>query len=291
MIEMSSFKRKKMNLNPSEIKVVKRLLGGVVEATDGKSTFILKAAKTPTEVESTIAVQKFYPNVVKYLDNFTCRTNIREFIRDEPEAQVCTDKGELEQFLAVEKLTSIRDFFKTKKPEDHTLVHTSIIRQLTCTLQIMQDTLGFIHGDLGDWNVMCRPTENKTITYQINSKDYVIPTEGIYVVIIDFETAQFKGEGKLDNMSRMEDIFNYIIDDDMFSIFYCSHGIKINNPDRGVWEIESYDIPFQPINIEEYIQNPKAYALKVMMNLKYPDFFATKLSDSNSVILDIPPLS
>lgn len=50
-----------MNLNPSQLKVVKRLLGGVVEATDGKSTFILKAAKTPGEVESTIAVQKFYP--------------------------------------------------------------------------------------------------------------------------------------------------------------------------------------------------------------------------------------
>lgn len=281
-----------MSLNPSEIKVVKRLIQGVVEATDGKSTFILKAAKTPREVESTIAVQKFYPNVIKYLDAFTCRTNIRDFIKEEPGAQVCTDKGELEQLLAVEKLTDIRDFLKTKPPESYNLVYTSIIRQLACTLQIMQDALGFIHGDLGDWNVMCRPTDQKTIAYRIKNKDYVIPTEGVQVVIIDFETAQLKGEGKLDDMSRMEDIFNYIRDDDRFTIFYCSHGIKINNdPDRGDWEIISYGIPFQPINIEEYIEDPKGYALKVMSKLKYPDFFASKLSDTNSVVLSVPPLS
>ncbi len=70
--------------------------------------------------------------------------------------------------------------------EDIEEVKTSILAQVACALQQAQDDFGFEHNDLGEQNIMLRPTEDKTITYQVRGKERVIQLHGYHAVIIKY---------------------------------------------------------------------------------------------------------
>jgi len=277
-------------MEAKNLKVIGHLPQNLLEVTDGKSNFVIKPLRSNTEVQTTKAVQKLYPNVVKYLGDFTCKINGLAY--GEIGVEVCVDNGESTRFMAIEKLLTVSTYLKTRQGQDYNRINTSIIRQLTCTLQVMQDELGFIHYDIGRGNnVLVRPTEDKTITYRIKDKDYVIPTEGIHTVIIDFETSELLGKDKLTDFLRMQDIASFIQEDSRFANFYELHGVEqYEDEETGEWSMLRYKIPFQPIDIEEYIENPKIYTIKFVSALSYPDFFSDNLSNSTTTGLSVPPL-
>jgi len=173
-------------MDSKNLKLVDSIRNGIVfEVTDDKTIFVVKYTSYESELEVTKAVQKFYPNVVKYLGDFKCQSKLTTLNPWQYEAgmPVC-DTGVDVHFMSLEILTSISNYLeelsltRRRKIEISNYleklsltrrrkIEISIIRQLVCILQLMQDELGFVHNDLHPENVMLRLTEAKNNTCKV----------------------------------------------------------------------------------------------------------------------------
>jgi predicted unusual protein kinase regulating ubiquinone biosynthesis (AarF/ABC1/UbiB family) len=69
----------------------------------------------------------------------------------------------------------------------------SIINQVIASTTLAFEKLGFIHGDLHLGNVLIKNTKKDFIKYKYNDKDLEIKTNGIEIVMFDFDRSNFSG--------------------------------------------------------------------------------------------------
>ncbi|EDV26318.1 uncharacterized protein TRIADDRAFT_63724 [Trichoplax adhaerens] len=85
----------------------------------------------------------------------------------------------------------------------------SIIQQITFALAAAEEALLFEHRDLHWSNVLIQETEMETCACVINDHKYEIPTNNVYVSIIDFTLSRLEQDGCISffNLSKDDELF------------------------------------------------------------------------------------
>lgn len=58
--------------------------------------------------------------------------------------------------------------------------------QIACSLAVAEAALEFEHRDLHWGNVLITPTDEPTVTFRMNGREFEVPTKGVKLMIIDF---------------------------------------------------------------------------------------------------------
>ena len=69
----------------------------------------------------------------------------------------------------------------------------SILNQVIASATLAFEHFGFIHGDLHPGNILLKKTKNDFIKYKFTDKELEIKTNGIQIVINDFDKSNFSG--------------------------------------------------------------------------------------------------
>lgn len=128
-------------------------------------------------------------NFAKYLGLFSCKDNIKNYSKKYPLPEhFCKLDGDINYFLFMPyyKLGSLVEF----EPESIDQI-ISIINQVICANYLAFEKLNFIHNDLHLGNILIKPTTKKHITYNFNEVSKNISTNGIEIVIFDFDRSTF----------------------------------------------------------------------------------------------------
>ena len=130
-------------------------------------------------------------NFAKYLGFFSCKDDINNYNLEKPLPKYfCKNNGTINYFLFMEyyEIGSIINY----KPEKIEEI-ISIINQIIGSMILAFEKLGFIHGDLHPGNVLIKKTKRDKIKYKYNDIEFEIQTNGIEIVIFDFDRSNFSG--------------------------------------------------------------------------------------------------
>jgi len=70
----------------------------------------------------------------------------------------------------------------------------SILNQVICSMVLAFEKFGFIHGDLHPGNVLIKKTGRDKIKYKYNNMESEIKTNGIQILIFDFDRSNFSAD-------------------------------------------------------------------------------------------------
>jgi serine/threonine-protein kinase haspin len=62
----------------------------------------------------------------------------------------------------------------------------SVLAQIAGTLAVGESALKFEHRDMHRGNILVRRTKEKDMIFIIDSRKYVLPSEGVHVTVIDY---------------------------------------------------------------------------------------------------------
>jgi serine/threonine protein kinase len=128
-------------------------------------------------------------NFAKYFGFFSCNDNFNNYDINKPLPKYfCKNNGTENYFLFMKyyNIGSILNYI----PESIEQI-ISIINQILASTLLAFEKLGFIHGDLHPGNVLIAKTNKKIIKYKYNDKDLEIKTNGVEVIIFDFDRSNF----------------------------------------------------------------------------------------------------
>ncbi len=130
-------------------------------------------------------------NFAKYLGFFSCKDDIDNYNLDKPLPKYfCKNNGTENYFLFMNYYLS--GSIVNYKPKNINEI-ISIINQVIASTTLAFEKLGFIHGDLHLGNVLIKNTKKDFIKYKYNNKDLEIKTNGIEIVMFDFDRSNFSG--------------------------------------------------------------------------------------------------
>jgi hypothetical protein len=130
-------------------------------------------------------------NFAKYLGFFSCKDDIDNYNLDKPLPKYfCKNNGTENYFLFMNYYPS--GSIVNYKPKNINEI-ISIINQVIASTTLAFEKLGFIHGDLHLGNVLIKNTKKDFIKYKYNDKDLEIKTNGIEIVMFDFDRSNFSG--------------------------------------------------------------------------------------------------
>lgn len=130
-------------------------------------------------------------NFAKYLGFFSCNDNFNNYNVNKPLPKYfCKNNGTENYFLFMKyyDLGSITNY----KPISIEQI-ISIINQIIASTILAFEQLGFIHGDLHPGNVLIKKTKKNFIKYKYNDKYFEIKTNGIEIIMFDFDRSNFSG--------------------------------------------------------------------------------------------------
>jgi serine/threonine protein kinase len=96
----------------------------------------------------------------------------------------------------------------------------SILNQVIASATLAFEHFGFIHGDLHPGNILLKKTKKDLIKYKFTDKELEIKTNGIQIVINDFDKSNFNGNFAMFflNLSLFIDFYEmYFIEKNLFN--------------------------------------------------------------------------
>jgi serine/threonine protein kinase len=146
-----------------------------------KERVVIKISKKKELLEKDFLISKYLTkcvNFAKYLGFFTNDIN-----RPLPK-YFCKNNGTENYFLFMEyyDLGSILNYVPKSLNEI-----ISIINQVIASATFAFEQFGFIHGDLHPGNILLKKTKKDFIKYKFTDKDLEIKTNGIQIVMFDFD--------------------------------------------------------------------------------------------------------
>jgi len=108
------------------------------------------------------------------------------YIRDFPIQMICLEKCE----------GTLYSLFKTHQIESPEMGLALIMQVIMCLITY-QKAFHLTHNDLHSKNVMYKPTKKTHIIYKYNGQNYVVPTYGYILYIIDFGRSIYKYAGNV----------------------------------------------------------------------------------------------
>lgn len=130
------------------------------------------------------------PNYAKYLGLFSCKDNIKNYSKTKPlPEEFCKLEGDINYFLFMPyyKLGSLI----TYEPQNVNEI-ISIINQFICASLYAFEKIGFLHNDFHIGNILVKKTTKDIITYNFDNCIKEIKTNGIEIIIFDFDRATFE---------------------------------------------------------------------------------------------------
>ncbi len=239
---------KKHGLNFNETRL---LLSNIVI----KKKVIVKMSKNIEMLENDynnaiILSQLKSPNFMKYLGYFECNDNIKNYsINKNLPEYFCQKDGSNNGFIFMEyfPLGSLDSYIPKNVKEIE-----SIINQILMSLILGYIELGFLHNDLHHGNILVKKTNEKYFNYKINNKDIYVNTEGIQIVLFDFDRSTFK-------INPIPTYDNFLIQINFFLSVYNSHlSTLFYNTKLGINSSAQILIPLkklleEAISIEQFI--------------------------------------
>lgn len=156
-------------------------------------------------------------NFAKYLGFFSCKDDIDNYNLDKPLPKYfCKNNGTINYFLFMNyyPLGSIVKYIPQNIDEI-----ISIINQVLASMILAYEKLGFIHGDLHPGNILCKNTKKTSIKYSFNNGNKEINTDGIQIIIFDFDRSNFSGDFArlLNELSTFINLYeSYLIEKNLF---------------------------------------------------------------------------
>lgn len=158
-------------------------------------------------------------NFAKYLGFFSCKDDIDNYNSDKPLPKYfCKNNGTTNYFLFMNyyPLGSIVKYIPQNIDEI-----ISIINQVLASMILAYEKLGFIHGDLHPGNILCKNTKKPSIKYSFNNGNKEINTDGIQIIIFDFDRSNFSGDFArlLNELSTFINLYeSYLIEKNLFEM-------------------------------------------------------------------------
>jgi len=136
-------------------------------------------------------------NFAKYFGFFSCKNNDNYFL-----------------FMEYYDFGSILNYIPKSLNEI-----ISILNQVIASATLAFEHFGFIHGDLHPGNILLKKTKKDFIKYKFTDKELKIKTNGIQIVILDFDKSNFSGNFAMFflNLSLFIDFYEmYFIEKNIF---------------------------------------------------------------------------
>lgn len=124
-------------------------------------------------------------NFAKYLGFFSCKDNIKNYNNNKLLPRYfCKNDGTINYFLFMDyyDIGSLVNY-KPKGIEEI----IKIINQIICSMTLAYERLGLVHGDLHPGNILIKKTKREKIKYKYIDREIEIKTNGIQIVIFDFD--------------------------------------------------------------------------------------------------------
>lgn len=156
-------------------------------------------------------------NFAKYLGFFSCKDDIDNYNLEKKLPKFfCKNNGTINYFLYMNYYPngSIINYIPNNIDEI-----ISIINQVLASIILAYEKYGFIHGDLHPGNVLCKNTKKESIKYSFSNRNKEINTNGIQIIIFDFDRSNFSGNfGMLLNeLSTFINLYeSYLIEKEIF---------------------------------------------------------------------------
>lgn len=128
-------------------------------------------------------------NFAKYLGFFSCNDNFNNYNINKPLPKYFCKNNGTENYFLFMKYYDIGSVLNYKPKSLNDII--SIINQVIASTTLAFEQLGFIHGDLHPGNILIKKTKKDFIKYKYNDKDLEIKTNGIEIVIFDFDRSNF----------------------------------------------------------------------------------------------------
>ena len=156
-------------------------------------------------------------NFAKYLGFFSCKDDIDNYNSDKPLPKYfCKNNGTINYFLFMNYYP--RGSIVKYIPQNIDEI-ISIINQVLASMILAYEKLGFIHGDLHPGNILCKNTKKSSINYSFNNDNKEIKTDGIQIIIFDFDRSNFSGDFArlLNELSTFINLYeSYLIEKNLF---------------------------------------------------------------------------
>lgn len=130
-------------------------------------------------------------NFAKYLGFFSCNDNFNNYDINKPLPKYFCKNNGTENYFLFMKYYDIGSILNYKPKSLNDII--SIINQVIASTTLAFEQLKFIHGDLHPGNVLIKKTKKDFIKYKYNDKDLEIKTNGIEIVMFDFDRSNFSG--------------------------------------------------------------------------------------------------
>lgn len=221
-----------------------KIILGILEK---KKQCVAKIGETDTlenEYKISNSINGF--NVIKTFCFFKCFDDYK--LIDKSSGYLCKKKGDKMSVLLMEycSLGNMRDFdFYKYQVEFYSCVKQAIL----CMIELCYN-VGFYHQDGHAGNFLLKRTKTQFVVYEIDGIEYKIKTNGLKVVIMDFENSTLIGKPKSEIFAKdflIKDINRFINDLGMNSkkITYSNKNIISLNINKIIQEIDK-------IKIEKY---------------------------------------
>jgi serine/threonine protein kinase len=170
----------------------------VVKIHDSNSIYIAKELFAIEELST-------FKNAVKSICNFSCidnrsrwESNIRK------DTKFCNNERDKLHFFIYEYIENgdVEEYFNSNPS---VMEIKNIFLQCSLVIMILVKKYNIIHGDLNSGNILFSKTSQKTISYTLGDKKYIINTNGRIPMLIDFGRCK-KIKGNI-NENAMDDVF------------------------------------------------------------------------------------
>lgn len=130
-------------------------------------------------------------NFARYLGFFSCNDNFNNYNANKPLPKYFCKNNGTENYFLFMKYYDIGSILNYKPNSINQII--SIINQTIASTVLAFENLGFVHGDLHPGNVLIKKTQKKNIKYKYNDIDLEIETNGIEIILFDFDRSNFSG--------------------------------------------------------------------------------------------------
>ena len=168
------------------------LMGELSAIIDNKKEVVIKIGPQDSihsEYKTSMVLNDIHlPNFIKYYCFFKCKDNLASYSTTSTKQYICDEKASDEQNVIVMPYYKLGSF-KTFEWIEQKHLLSPCIKQIIFSYLIAFNSVGFLHNDVHYGNFLLKHTEKKFIKYIFREREYIIETNGIKVIIMDFENS------------------------------------------------------------------------------------------------------